>query len=620
MKFVGLLSGGKDSMFALSKAIQMGHECLCVASLFSATEKDSYMFQSAGTNLVAALAKAMDKPYCVRKLRGASLCQDLHYRPTDKDEVEDLKLLLEEVKWRFPGVQAVVSGAVLSDYQRLRVEHVCRDLGLMSVSPLWKLDQSQLLNEMIESGFDAVLVKISAIGLTPRHLNKPIAELRDMFEGLHKKFGFNVCGEGGEYETLMLDAPFFKKRLVIQETVTHDSEYSECMPTAYLEITKAALEDKDTGELEPVPDISKHLAPVKLFTTADFFSSGEITAKGLGYEAHSIEEEAFIVLRGLQESLTERGLSFSQVYYVHAYINDMALFARFNGVYARFFGFNSPPARFCIQVDQDVRVKLFVQGSTLSKEVLQVASISSWAPAAIGPYSQASRIEEELHMAGMIPLDPTSMNISPLGLEQTFLSLRQVANHFKFQIDRPHVCVAYYTDAIPVLDPMLLPCYVKVAALPKNADHEIELHLNKTIPAGVSTSQYRETTEDYSFSLASLRSVQVVWGTWIIQVEEVNNHSSLINKLQEQLESYFEAVKHKSVTTRAELVDSRNWSPRIEDYIKEFRIYDPAPYSYKQDWLDNFPTLYLHSETRVIYIVLEDWWQVASQRYINSAA
>jgi diphthine-ammonia ligase len=621
MKFVGLLSGGKDSMYAVSKAIGMGHECVCVASLFSATEKDSFMFQTTGTNLVSALARAIGKPLCSRRLQGASLCQTMHYSPTGQDEVEDLLLLLQDVKWRFPDVQAVVSGAVLSDYQRLRVEHVCRELGLLSVSPLWQMGQSDLLNEMIEAGFEAVLVKISAVGLTPSHLNKPISELRECFEELvrpmqHKRFGFNVCGEGGEYETLMIDAPFFKKRLVVQESTLHDAEYSVCMPTAHLTITKAALLDKETGELEEA-ETCLFTPSVPVYRHADYFSSGELTAKGMGYDPESIEEEAFLVLKGLQQSLEDQGLSLSQVFYVHAYISDMSQFARFNSVYAKFFGFNSPPARFCIQLAQDVRVKLFVQGSTHPKNAIQVASVSSWAPAAIGPYSQAVQVEETLHMAGMIPLDPVTMNISPDGLAQTFKSLNRVAGLLKFAVRQPQLCVVYYTESCPTVSPDLFPCYVKVTGLPKACDHEVELHINRKPPRTAMTS-HTESNLSFTVRVSSQKSSEMVWGVWIVEVDSLSNPDELVIYLRSILQSYLQGVRHVSMTERHELLNSRNWVPKLEKYVKEFRVYDPAPYQYKQGWLEEVPSVFLHSESRVLVVVLEDAWQLATQRFIGS--
>lgn len=68
---------------------------------------------------------------------------------TPGDEVEDMFILLSEVKKQIPSITAVSSGAIASDYQRLRVESVCTRLGLVSLAYLWKQDQSLLLQEMV---------------------------------------------------------------------------------------------------------------------------------------------------------------------------------------------------------------------------------------------------------------------------------------------------------------------------------------------------------------------------------------------------------------------------------------------------------------------------------------
>jgi len=53
------------------------------------------------------------------------------------DEVEDLHTLLVKVKEQFPEVEAVSSGAIFSNYQRLRIENICARLGLASLAYLW---------------------------------------------------------------------------------------------------------------------------------------------------------------------------------------------------------------------------------------------------------------------------------------------------------------------------------------------------------------------------------------------------------------------------------------------------------------------------------------------------
>ena len=63
---------------------------------------------------------------------------------------------------------------------------------------------------------DSVLIKTATLGLDQRHLGQSLAQVRDHLHAMNKKFGINVCGEGGEYETLTLDCPLFKKKIVLE--------------------------------------------------------------------------------------------------------------------------------------------------------------------------------------------------------------------------------------------------------------------------------------------------------------------------------------------------------------------------------------------------------------------
>src|SRR3546814_6340001 len=97
-----------------------------------------------------------------------------------------------------------------------RVENVGDRLGLTCLAFLWQKNQKALLQEMIDYGIDAVLCKVAAAGLDPYvHLGKSIRQLQPFFLKLHSKYGFHICCEGGEYETLVLDCPVFHQRLEI---------------------------------------------------------------------------------------------------------------------------------------------------------------------------------------------------------------------------------------------------------------------------------------------------------------------------------------------------------------------------------------------------------------------
>lgn len=251
MKFIGLLSGGKDSVYNIMECIKNGHELVAVAHLQpppKVNELDSFMYQTVGSEAVRGIAECLDVPIFIRTIEGGQKRADLDYVKTEGDEVESLFLLLQEaieaLRLKNVTVEAVSSGAILSTYQKNRVENVCERLGLTSLAYMWQRDQPELLAEMIENGLTAMLIKVACMGLDKRHVGKTLGQLQPYLLRIKDEYGVNVCGEGGEYETFVLDAPIFKKRIVIDEfkLVEHSKDYFA--PVIYMHILKYHVEAK----------------------------------------------------------------------------------------------------------------------------------------------------------------------------------------------------------------------------------------------------------------------------------------------------------------------------------------------------------------------------------------
>jgi diphthine-ammonia ligase len=225
MKFVGLLSGGKDSCYNIVKCIEYGHELACLGNLMppenhKGDEMNSFMYQSAAHNVIPGLAECFGVPLVRREIIRGSVVQSLDYDANESDEVEDMFVLLQAIKEQYPDVAGVSCGAIISNYQRHRVEHVCHRLGLVPLTYLWNKNRTELLQEIVGADVDAVLVKVAGAGLDPyKHLGKSLKELQPALLRLQSRFGLDPCGEGGEYESLVLDCPAFKtKKLRLTET------------------------------------------------------------------------------------------------------------------------------------------------------------------------------------------------------------------------------------------------------------------------------------------------------------------------------------------------------------------------------------------------------------------
>lgn len=230
----------------MMRCLEEGHEVVALANLFpvSSDELDSYMYQSVGHDAIAAYSQCLGMPLYRRAISGRPVNIEYDYEPTTEDEVEDLYELLKEVKAHHPDIAGVSSGAILSSYQKNRVENVCERLGLTSLAYLWESDQHKLLQSMIDSGLKAIMIKVAVFGLGQDDLGRTLEELQPKLERLSAKFGINVCGEGGEFESLTLDCPLFKKRLVIDEASRHVHNDNASAQVSYLKIDKWHLEDK----------------------------------------------------------------------------------------------------------------------------------------------------------------------------------------------------------------------------------------------------------------------------------------------------------------------------------------------------------------------------------------
>ncbi|KAI8842580.1 hypothetical protein BC829DRAFT_300829 [Chytridium lagenaria] len=254
MKVVALLSGGKDSCFNALHCKANGHEIVALANLKPAAKSnkddlDSFMYQTVGHDAIHFFAGAMNLPLFRRDIEGTSAQVGAEYSPSPEDEVEDLYRLLLDVKTAIPDVQGVSVGAILSNYQRVRVENVCSRLGLVSLAYLWRRDQAELLSEMINYGVDAVFVKVAGAGFKTTHLGKSLAQMYPILTLLNQKFGSHICGEGGEFETLTLNMPLFVKRIVLDEVETVTVSDDPFAAVAYLRIKRAHLEDNDKVDI-----------------------------------------------------------------------------------------------------------------------------------------------------------------------------------------------------------------------------------------------------------------------------------------------------------------------------------------------------------------------------------
>lgn len=165
---------------------------------------DSWMFHHPCAELTKLQAEAMGIKHIMWETAGEK-----------EKELEDLTAAIRSIK---DDIDAVVSGAVASRYQKDRIDAVCKELDLRSLALLWGKDQLKLLRDEIDAGLEIVMTAVATEGLDAKWLGRKIDgdALREL-AALQKKFGINPSGEGGEYESFVINAPFFKKKIELGE-------------------------------------------------------------------------------------------------------------------------------------------------------------------------------------------------------------------------------------------------------------------------------------------------------------------------------------------------------------------------------------------------------------------
>ncbi|KAF7548382.1 hypothetical protein G7046_g8698 [Stylonectria norvegica] len=460
---------------------------------------NSFMYQTVGHEVLPLYAAATGLPLYRQPIRGRAVRHERDYdattddaaaRPSnegegedeDEDETESMLPLLRAVMARHPEANALCAGAILSTYQRTRVESIAMRLGLTPLAYLWQypvlpppsagaVSETQLLSDMASAGLEARIIKVASAGLGEDHLWERVsseagaARVRSALRKFGGSEGAAALGEGGEFETIVLDGPasLFSKRISIPEE--ERKIVREGGGCSWLMLRGARLEDK----LDPVqecavrtPDLldprfkaivddlpshpwtkgdSRELGPAKrssLLSPAAVSSSTEVDLVHWAVLAEpsnserSIQEETIQVVDQIQALLSSSGLEASHITNTIIALRRMSDFPKVNGEYGKLFPKPNPPARVTVScgdllpVGCNIAVYLTAPSSSeaTDRNGLHVQSRSYWAPANIGPYSQASDIPitvqqrptglRAVAVAGQIPLIPATMLLPTL--------------------------------------------------------------------------------------------------------------------------------------------------------------------------------------------------------------
>lgn len=500
LKVIGLISGGKDSLFSLLHCLANGHEIVALANLFPVAvlgaqddteDVDSYMYQTIGHKLIPLYAQALGLPLYREPIRGGPTNMDRDYSPAplgEEDETESLVPLLKRIKQAHPEVNAVSTGAILSTYQRTRVESVTTRMGLIPLSFLWQFPylppyrHASLLEDMHDIGQHSIIVKVASGGLTDDFLGKDVAapttisKLRhNMSRFGHQEIG-NILGEGGEFETLVVSGPqpLWKGKIVIEDAHAVQQEGGSAIMKIGRGHVVPTQSQHNSVEIEKqlrrpdLLDVEFHTILNELWQSRQYRAKGTfepqqnsnvaVNSSRFNYNAEpaisectgqlirisnlhcehcnfSAAQQMQYIVDSLRTLLQRKwSLNASVITFSSLILRRMSDFGIVNAIYGSLFEKPNPPARVTIACGSllpkgvDIVLSVAIEGyQTAMRRGLHVQSRSYWAPANIGPYSQAiavpvqletsasleefSKSPEIVYVAGQIPLIPETMEL-----------------------------------------------------------------------------------------------------------------------------------------------------------------------------------------------------------------
>jgi len=199
-----LFSGGKDSCLALYYAMKHT-DVQCLITIISESN-DSYMFHVPNIQWAEKQAEAIGIPIIVQKTKGEK-------EKELKDLEKAIKIAIKKYK-----IQGVITGAVESVYQAARVQTIANKLNIECFNPLWQKNQMELLQELIDRKFEIIIVGVFGEGLDGFWGRKIDTKFMKDIAVVADRYKINPAGEGGELESFVLNAPFFKKKIEIKKS------------------------------------------------------------------------------------------------------------------------------------------------------------------------------------------------------------------------------------------------------------------------------------------------------------------------------------------------------------------------------------------------------------------
>jgi ABC transporter with metal-binding/Fe-S-binding domain ATP-binding protein len=210
-EWASLFSGGKDSSWALYRALEAGLQVTRLVTVHPG--EDSYMYHVPATALASLAAESIGIDLVEVDPGDLDAVSATDAGAQGDAELEPLEAALRDLAGDID-LAGVTAGAVESEFQTSRIEGMCERLSIDLFAPLWQRDPVELAEKMLDAGFEILIVQVAAAGLDESWLGRRLdAAALDELVALNGEYGVHPLGEGGEFETIVTDAPHMDRPL-----------------------------------------------------------------------------------------------------------------------------------------------------------------------------------------------------------------------------------------------------------------------------------------------------------------------------------------------------------------------------------------------------------------------
>jgi diphthine-ammonia ligase len=201
MSYIVSWSGGKESCLACYEAMRLGYQISHLVNFIS-RESRRVSFHDVDAGLIRLQSEAMGIPL-------------LQPETTPDGYEQEFKAAVRRL---IPGgVEGMVFGDIYMQEHLDWVEKVCADLGIRAVEPLWGRSTPDIMSAFMGYGFEAIVVAAQPALIQERWIGRPVDG--PFIEYLKSK-NIDLCGENGEYHTLVTGGPIFRRKIRVVESRT----------------------------------------------------------------------------------------------------------------------------------------------------------------------------------------------------------------------------------------------------------------------------------------------------------------------------------------------------------------------------------------------------------------